>query len=318
MLLIVDGNNIAYRAHFTPQGALTKKDGTPSGVIKGFLESIRVYLQKFPETERVIVCWDTGRAKWRTEVYPDYKENRDYGADDVEKKESFEALWNQIDVLHEILPKFGVQSIRLPHWEADDLVYRVATMFGDEFTHAMVATADKDMFQLVNDKVSIYKPGNKFKESVVLSPLNFKEEVGVEQHAYIGYKALIGDPSDNIFGVPGIGEKTAKNLINKYGHINNILGAQGADLKALMKSKRNARIFEPENLKRLGINNKIMNFQYVPEDPEVTKLVANALTCEVPRMNTKEIKAILMEWQFVSILSSFQSWIFPYMGLETD
>jgi DNA polymerase I len=316
MLLIIDGNNIAYRAHFTPQGSLTTKAGEPSGVIKGFLESTRGYLQNFPEIERVVVCWDTGKAEWRKAIFPEYKGNRDYGDDDPEKKESFENLWKQIDILHEILPKFGVQSIRLQNWEADDLVYRVSTMFGEEFSHAMIVTSDKDMYQLVNDKVSIFRPGNGKKEGVVLSPLNFKEIAGVEQEAYIGYKSLLGDPSDNIMGVPGIGEKTAANLINKYGHIDNLLADRDNIMKA--KAKRNKAIFEPANLKRIGLNHKLMNFQYVPENEEVSKLVIDALTCEVPNISTKEVKDVLIRWQFVSILTNLRPWITPFFGLESE
>ena len=73
MILLIDGNNVAYRAFHTPQGSLTTKQGEPTGVILGFLNSVKGYLEKFPEVTRVVVAWDGGKAKWRKEIYPDYK-----------------------------------------------------------------------------------------------------------------------------------------------------------------------------------------------------------------------------------------------------
>lgn len=323
MILVIDGNNIAYRSFHTAQGELTTKAGEPSGVMLGTLNSLRGYLDKFPEATRMVVVFDGGKAKWRKEIYPEYKANRNYGADSPEEKAKFEGLFKQIDTLNEFLPSLGVYSIKLKGWEADDIISelcKTATKHGKN--HVMVVTTDKDMLQLVSRTVSVYRPG----KDVIVSPLNFYEQTGVTQEAYIGYRALVGDTSDNIIGVQGIGEKTAKNLMDAYGTIDNVLGSR--DVKAkLLKSKRTAKIFEPDSLNRLGINNKIMNFNYVPYDPEVEDHVNTSLGVymgpveEAPlplSINTKEVKSFLMKWQFLSLLTNFMPFVTPFMGLGEE
>lgn len=306
MLLIIDGNNIAYRSFHTPQGSLTTKQGEPSGVMFGVLSSLRYYLETFPEVTRVIVPWDGGKAKWRKEIYPEYKANRSYG-NDPEEKARFDGLFKQIDELNDFLPKINVQSIKVKGYEADDLIYALCQLYDGDI---MVVTSDKDMLQLVNERTSVFTP---YKEKVI-GVSNFYEETGVTREAYMGYRALLGDPSDNIKGVPGIGEKTAKSLLDKYGNIDNILQATGEDKKALMKSARTKRIFEQENLQILGRNNKIMNFKYV-EYAEVEIQLKESLTNK-GQYDKAEVQKWIMRWQFVSILSNYMSWIIPFRGLE--
>jgi 5'-3' exonuclease len=313
MLLIIDGNNIAYRAFHTPQGNLTTKQGEPTGVMYGFLNSLKSYLEKFPETTRCVVMWDGGKAEWRKKIYPEYKGNRSYGKDE-EEKAKFDGLFKQINILHEFLPKLGINSVKIYGQEADDLVAIACRILSANNEQAIIVTSDKDMLQLVDENISIYTP---YKDKVI-SLLNFYEETGVTKEAYIGYRALLGDPSDNIQGVPGIGEKTAKSLMDKYGHIDNILGAQGEAKKALMKSARTRRIFEPQNLRILGINNKIMNFKYVPHDPEVEKVVKEAIHGPMPTVSSKDVKEFFIRWQFVQNLVNYMTWIIPFKSLGSD
>lgn len=311
MILLIDGNNLAHRVFHTNSGLLTTKDGEPSGVIRGTLGSIRGMLEKFPEVTKVIVVWDGGKADWRKEVYPEYKAQRDYGKDDPEKAERYAGLWSQIDTLNENLHKFGVNSIKVGGWEADDIIALIARKAE---IHTMVVTSDKDMLQLISDNVSVYSP---YKDRVI-TPLNFEDETGVEFNAYIGYRALLGDPSDNIIGIPGIGEKTAQTLMKKWGHIDNILQSQGKDRDTLMKSKRTARIFEEENLQRLGINNKIMNFDYVPTDNESVNSAVDRSLSSDPELKSKEIKDFFIKWQFLTYLTEYMTWVTPFLGLGED
>lgn len=313
MVLCIDGNNIAHRVFHTRSGTLSTKDGTPSGVILGVMNSIRGYIENFPETEQVIVCWDGGRSQWRKDLYPDYKAQRDYGAQDEEKRKAYEGLWMQMEELHKFLPDMGVDSIKIQHQEADDIIASIARDDKSD-KHVMIISSDKDMLQLVNDNVSMYSP---YRDKIT-TPLNFFDETGVEMEAYVGYRALVGDSSDNIKGIPGIGEKTAKGLMDKYGHINNVLNAQGADKKALMKSKRTAKIFEPENLEVLGRNNKIMSFNFCEYDkiqPEVSKALEGN---EEVRFNGDKFKEFCMEWQFVSVLSEYMSWSMLFSSLREE
>lgn len=313
MILAIDANNIAHRVFHTKTGTLTTKDGKPSGVVMGVLKSIKGYVEKFPETSKVIMCWDGGRSQWRKDLYPDYKAQRDYGSQDEEKKKMYDGLWMQMEELHKFLPSIGVDSIKIQYQEADDVIASIARCNQSD-KHVMIVSSDKDMLQLVDDNVSMYSPyGDK-----ITTPLNFFDETGVDRAAYIGYRALVGDTSDNIKGIPGIGDKTAKNLMDKYGHINNILNAQGADKKALLKSKRTAKIFDPEGLNTLGVNNKIMSFNFCEYDkiePKVKRaLEGNPEVC----FKGTELKEFCMEWQFVSILSEYMAWSMLFSSLGED
>jgi DNA polymerase-1 len=315
MLMLVDGNNAAYRAFHTAQGNLRTKGGEASGVILGFLNILKKLLEKFPETHTVVVVWDGGKAKWRKELYPDYKANRSYGQTEEEKLK-FEELYKQIDTLHEFLPNLNVHSIKVKGQEADDIISLISKdMDANGKCPVTIVTSDKDMYQLISENTSVYSP---YKDKVI-SLLSFYEELGVTKEAYIGFRALVGDTSDNIVGVPGIGEVTAKNLMNKYGHIDNILGATGENKKALLKSKRTEKIFEKANLNTLGINNKIMNFDYVPFDQEVHNAIERVLV-EPSELyvNSKEVRAFFTRWQFLENLTNFVTWIVPFHGLGDD
>lgn len=314
MHMLIDGNNLAHRVFHTPQGSLTTKDGTPSGVLLGVLNSIKGLLEKFPNTETITVMWDGGRSEWRKKLYPGYKAQRDYGKDDEEKAEAYQGLWDQINELDKVLELISVDSVKITGFEADDLIALMTKKREERDEEVLVVTSDKDMLQLVSEKTSVYSP---YKD-VVIGLSNFEDHTGVKLEAYMGYRALVGDSSDNILGVPGIGEKTAQNLMKKYGHIDNILGATGAVKKELMKSKRNARIFEPENLNRLGVNNRIMNFKYIPEDSKVDEMLTLMCEVEPEPVNVKQFKAWLMKWQFVSILSNFLAWISPFSILGSE
>jgi len=320
VILLVDGNNVAYRAFHTPQGSLTTKQGEPTGVMLGFLNSLKGYLDKFPETTRVIVAWDGGKAQWRKDIYPEYKANRTYGKDDPEEKAKFEGLFKQIELLHEILPAIGVNSLKYnpkkedgkvvkSGWEADDLIAGVCKMMDG---HKMIVTSDKDMFQLVGEDVSLY---NLYKD-MIISPLNFFEYTGVTQNAYMGYRALLGDSSDNIDGVPGIGDKTAKSLMDLYGHIDNILAATGDTKAKLVKSKRTQVLFDPKVQAILGRNHKIMNLKYIDFSDVEEDMVKDMTTNHEVRSG--DFKAFLARWQFVSILANYLPFITPFNGLGEE
>jgi DNA polymerase-1 len=312
MIMVIDGNNLAHRVFHTPQGSLTTKQGEPSGVLLGVLNAIRQNLQRFPETTKVIVCWDAkGSTNWRKEVYPDYKGNRDYGKDDEVKKEAYQGLWDQLEECNRMLHMVGVHSVKVNGMEADDLMAYIANQASK---HVMIITSDKDMLQLVSDKVSIYSP---YRDKVI-SPLDFYEETGVTKEAYIGYRALVGDKSDNIIGIDGIGEKKAKSLMDTYGHIDNILNAQGEDKKKLVKSKVFSRIFTPEGMNRLALNNKIMSFKHVPYNQEAVDLIEGALRGTSLEFSSKAFRAWIVRWQFVSILADYLTWASPFMALGDE
>lgn len=315
--LLIDGNNMGHRIFHTPQGSLEAKkiiDGevqhVPSGVIFGVIKALKATIEKFPETTHVVVAWDGGRSDWRKAMYPDYKAQRDYGKDDAEKADRYKGLWKQMDILHdEVLKMLGIASIRIKGQEADDVI---ATACENLLGNKIIVTSDKDMLQLVSPTVSVYSPYR----DMVISPSNFFEHTGVTQEAYRGYRAMIGDTSDNIQGIAGIGEKTAKGLMDKYGHIDNILNATGDDKKALMKSARTRKIFEKGNIDILARNNRIMSFLFTEHD-KIKPVLDNAMDI-YPDFNSKGFRQFCMDWQFADILAYFTQYsvVFGALGDE--
>lgn len=307
MILIIDGNNIIMRSFHSPLGTLTTKAGEHTGSMLGVLNSLKKYLDMFSEADQIVIVWDGGRSQWRKALYPDYKATRHYDST-PEEKIAYDGLWNQITLLHKFLPSLGVHSIKLAQTEADDGIAAICQLYPD--TNKIVISADKDMLQLIDEHCSIFSP---YREKVIgLS--NFYEETGVNLKAYMGYRALLGDTSDNIKGVPGIGEKTGKNLMSKYGNIDNILNPTPKIKEELMKSKRTARIFEQQNLQILGRNNKIMSFKYIEIDKLSERIVFNMK--EVLAVDNVAVKAFLMKYQFASIFANFTPFILSFKALK--
>ena len=316
MILVIDGDNLGHRVFHTPAGSLTTKAGEPSGVMMGVIKAIKGLIERFPETTKVIVTWDTkGGSNWRKVMSPAYKANRDYGKDDDEKKLAYQGLWAQMQECHTMLYMLGVDSVKVEGAEADDLMYLIAThpLVTEAKEHVMIVTSDKDMLQLINDQVSVYSPHR----DKVISPIDFIDETGVTQEAYLGFRALVGDKSDNIIGIKGIAEGKAKKLMDEFGHIDNLLNAQGDAKKKLMKSKVFSKIFEPEGLQALALNNKIMNLKHAPNNEWANAEVMEALM-KVPEVNSKMFKQWLIRWQFASVLENYMPFITPFLGLGDD
>lgn len=322
MKLILDANNLAYRAWSTT--TLTTKSGENVSAIYGSLQMIQSYLKpsagkyknklldavseylgETREFDTVVACWDFGKSKTRMEIFPDYKRQReDKKAEQTEEERAaFKQFIDQMDQLHHNLPHFGVKSLKVRGWEGDDLMYVVTKLLPEDSLCVLVST-DKDMLQLVSDRVLVWSP---FRETLY-TPKNFLSATGVTQKSYLSYRVLVGDSSDNINGVSGVGEKTAKDLVTKFGDLEGILKAK----PLLMKSKRTARIFE--DLSLLKRNLQLMDLSYVPVD-EVRDHVEEVLNAET-KFDDRAVKQFLLSKQFVSIMSDFVMWSRPFRVLS--
>lgn len=325
MRLLIDGNNLAFRANATTD--LTTKQGERVSAIYGTLQMIQSYLKpsegkyanKLLDSLRIVkgddellfndvLCaWDAGRSKQRMELYPEYKGSRDAkkATQSEEDKAAYKQFIDQMDQLHAALPKFGVRSLKIHKWEGDDLVYVVTQMAQDDVN--VIVSTDKDMLQMVSEKTYIWSP---FKE-VLVTPKNFTSVVGVPQNQYMTYRIMVGDTSDNIPGVHGIGDIKAKKLLSQYGDLNGIKAAR-ADL---MKSKVTSRIFD-NGCALLERNDKLMNLSNVRYD-DIIEEVNDVLNRET-KFDAKEVKNFLATKQFVKIMSDFLMWslMFRMLGQE--
>ncbi len=236
-IMIVDGNSILNRAFYGIR-LLTAPDGTPTNAIYGFLNIFYKYFEE-QKPDSVAVCFDVSRKTFRNEIYSEYKANRKGMPDELRA---------QLPLIKEILASLGFKVLGLEGFEADDLIGTISTAAEKDGNEAVIITGDRDSLQLVTDKVTVLLPSTKMgkTETTVYTPSSVLENMGVTPNRIIDLKALMGDSSDNIPGVAGIGPKTACELIAAYDNLENLYASlDGADIRAntlnkLIAGKENA------------------------------------------------------------------------------
>jgi DNA polymerase-1 len=198
-LFIVDGSYLLYRSFYALKPLYTS-DGVPTQATYGFCRTIKKFIDKFDPTN-IIVAWDHKGKTFRSEIYADYKATRQ-----APPNELFE---QKKDIMH-FLDLIGINQISVEGYEADDLIYSIVKDYKDK--DIVIVCPDKDLFQLLNKNVIIFDP---FKEQLI-DKKTYEEEHGIKVDRINFYYSLLGDTSDNIPGVAGVGEKTAKELVNKF------------------------------------------------------------------------------------------------------
>ena len=212
MLILVDGHSIAFRAFYALPDTLITKDGFPTNVIHGFLMMISKLVKDY-DSEKIIITWDISKKTFRTELYSDYKGNRTSAPDEFKL---------QVKTLQKLLEKFKIPKVSKEGFEADDVLGTLSKKLNDKDKEVMIVSGDRDSFQLITDKTNILYTKRGISDTQIYNEKIFTEKYSIKSNQYIEYLALKGDPSDNIPGLPGVGEKTAINLLLKYKNINSI------------------------------------------------------------------------------------------------
>ena len=228
-LMILDGNSIINRA-FYGVGYLSAQSGQPTGAIYGFLNIMQSLLDE-EKPEALAVAFDEKGPTFRHTAYEGYKATRKPMPDD---------LASQMPILKEILSAMHIPTYSLQGWEADDILGTAGRICGENGWDCVVVTGDRDSLQLVDDHVTVKLVTTKAgrTRAVNYTPAVFQEEYGFPPKGLIDLKALMGDSSDNYPGVPGVGEKTAKDLMSKFGTLDNVYAhAQDEDLKPALRRK---------------------------------------------------------------------------------
>ena len=228
-LMILDGNSIINRA-FYGVGYLSSQSGQPTGAIYGFLNIMQSLLDE-EKPEALAVAFDEKGPTFRHTAYEGYKATRKPMPDD---------LASQMPILKEILSAMHIPTYSLQGWEADDILGTAGRICGENGWDCVVVTGDRDSLQLVDNHVTVKLVTTKAgrTRSVNYTPAVFQEEYGFPPKGLIDLKALMGDSSDNYPGVPGVGEKTAKDLMSKFGTLDNVYAhAQDEDLKPALRRK---------------------------------------------------------------------------------
>ncbi len=207
--LIIDGNSILNRAYYGIR-LLTNKQGIPTNALTGFTNTL-LMLKKDIAPDMVAVAFDLKAPTFRHKMFDGYKANRKGMPDE---------LAQQLPYIKQILTLMGVRIIEKEGYEADDIIGTISRICADKKVHCYISTGDRDSFQLINDSVTVRLA--KTKGDVIYTPEMIMEEYGVTPKQMIEVKALMGDTSDNIPGVAGIGEKTALSLIQNFGSIDGV------------------------------------------------------------------------------------------------
>ncbi|QHT62291.1 DNA polymerase I [Paenibacillus lycopersici] len=223
--VLIDGNSIIYRAFFA-MPPLTNSAGLHTNAVYGFTTMLLKLLEEEKPTH-MLVAFDAGKVTFRHEGYEAYKGGR-------EKTPS--ELSEQFPVLKELLQAFSIPQYELPGYEADDIIGTLSRMADEQGVETVVVSGDKDMLQLASDHVTIALTRKGVSEVERYDPAEINEKYGLTPLQIIDLKGLMGDTSDNIPGIPGVGEKTALKLLHEYGSVEGVL-ANTAALKGKMKEK---------------------------------------------------------------------------------
>lgn len=210
--MLIDGNSIAYRAFFA-MPPLTNSAGQHTNAIFGFTTMLLKLLEQEKPTH-VLVAFDAGKITFRHEGYTEYKGGR---------QKTPPELSEQFPVLKELLQAFSIAQFELPGYEADDIIGTLTKAADEKGVPAIVVTGDKDMLQLASDKVTVAVTRKGVSEVDLYSPESIQEKYGLLPLQIIDLKGLMGDASDNIPGVPGVGEKTALKLLHEHGSVEGVL-----------------------------------------------------------------------------------------------
>jgi DNA polymerase I len=209
-LLLLDGHSLAYRAFFAlPAENFTTTVGQPTNAIYGFASMLANTLRD-EEPTHVAVAFDVSRVTWRSERFEAYKANRSATPDEFR---------GQVELIGELLDAMRVRRFAVGGFEADDVIATLATRAAAEGFQVSIVTGDRDTFQLVSDRVTVLYPTKGVSELTRFTPQKVEEKYGLTPEAYPDFAALRGDPSDNLPGIPGVGEKTATKWLAQFGSL---------------------------------------------------------------------------------------------------
>ena len=227
-IAVIDGNSLMHRAYHAVQTPMTAKDGTPTNAVFGFLSMFCKFIE-IAEPDAVVCAFDAGKPVHRIKALEQYKAQRPPMDDDLRV---------QFPVMEELLAAMAVPVVKVPGWEGDDILGTIAARDEALGFETLLVTGDKDAYQLATDLTRIVTTKKGITDITVNGPAEVEERYGVTPAQFIDYLGLMGDSSDNIPGVPGIGPKTATKLLQAYGsmegiyeHIGELRGKQRENLE---------------------------------------------------------------------------------------
>ena len=282
---LIDGSGYIFRAYYALPPLTRKSDGLPTGAVSGFCSMLFKLLEDSKSDNNTqkpthfVVIFDSARKNFRNEIYSDYKANRSEAPDD---------LVPQFEYIRKSVMAFNLPSVDLVNYEADDLIATYADQILQKGAKVTIVSSDKDLMQLYRKDVRLYDPmKNKFIESE-----DIINKFGVDSKKVIDVQSLAGDSSDNVPGVPGIGVKTAAELINKYGTLEKLLD----NAHKIKQNKRRETLLD--NKDKAIISKKLVTLKKdVPVDRAIEEF-------KLQEIDKDKLYKFLREMEFNRLLSS--------------
>ena len=282
---LIDGSGYIFRAYYALPPLTRKSDGLPTGAVSGFCSMLFKLLEDSKSNKNLqkpthfAVIFDSARKTFRNDIYSEYKANRSEAPDD---------LAPQFEYIRKSVLAFNLPSVELNNYEADDLIATYADKILNKGAKVTIVSSDKDLMQLYKKNVRIFDPmKNKF-----ISEEDIRNKFGVDSSKVIDVQALAGDSSDNVPGVPGIGVKTAAELINKYGNLEKLLKSANE----IKQNKRRETLIE--NKDKALISKKLVTLKLdAPVDRELKEF-------QLKEIDKDKLYSFLREMEFNRLLSS--------------
>ncbi len=282
---LIDGSGYIFRAYYALPPLTRKSDGLPTGAVSGFCSMLFKLLEDSKSNENkhkpshFAVIFDSARKTFRNEIYSDYKANRSEAPDD---------LAPQFEYIRKSVLAFNLPSVDLNNYEADDLIATYVDQILKKGAKVTIVSSDKDLMQLFKNKVRIFDPmKNKF-----ITKEDVQNKFGVDPSKVVDVQALAGDSSDNVPGVPGIGVKTAAELINKYGNLEKLLKSA----HEIKQNKRRETLIE--NKDKALISKQLVTLKHdAPVDISLSEF-------KLKEIDKDKLFKFLREMEFNRLLSS--------------
>lgn len=283
-LLLMDGHSLAYRAFFAlPAENFTTATGQPTNAIYGFASMLANTLRDEAPTH-FAVAFDVSRKTWRSSEFPEYKANRSKTPDEF--KGQVELIGEMLDAMHAV--RFAVDG-----FEADDVIATLATQAEAAGFEVLIVTGDRDSFQLISDHVTVLYPTKGVSELTRFTPEKVEEKYGLTPSQYPDFAALRGDPSDNLPGIPGVGEKTAAKWINQFGSFADLVeraeevkGKAGQNFRDHLDAvKLNRRL--TEMVRDVELPKQVSDLERLPYDRTALALVLDTLEIRNPSLRER-------------------------------
>jgi len=275
-LFLIDGNSLLYRSYYAIRRLSTSR-GFPTNAIYGFINTLRKIVEQ-EKPHYLGIVFDTGRPTIRHQMFKGYKAHR---------KPMPEDLIPQVPVLKKVIKAMNIPLFEYENYEADDVLGSLARKAEEKRIPAVIVSTDKDLLQLVNEGITVFNPA----KEIHLNAAKVKEVFGVKPSQVIDILSLWGDPSDNVPGVPGIGEKTSKELIRQFGSVENLLSHLAEVKNPRLRQKID------QNRDQLEMSRQLVTIERNLDIP----FDLNEFCVSPP--NAEELAALFQELEFTSLLA---------------